>query len=137
MREIVKVRQVAGSVVVSLPTSILEESGIKTGDRVLVEAAPPRRIIITKEGKTMASTERIELEIDILEKKLRAFDSHQDYILEMYNNNYYSDNDAFAVEMKELNRDRDQLTVEVAEKKLALYDLLGGPPCEDAAPQEA
>jgi bifunctional DNA-binding transcriptional regulator/antitoxin component of YhaV-PrlF toxin-antitoxin module len=136
MREIVKVRQVAGSVVVSLPTSILEGSGIKTGDRVLVEAAPPRRIIITKEGKTMTSTERLELEIDVREKKLRAVDSKQAYILEIYNNNDYLDAGAFGVEMRGLNHDRDQLTVEIAEKKLALYDLQGGP-CEDVTPQEA
>jgi antitoxin component of MazEF toxin-antitoxin module len=42
MREIVKVRSVAGSLVVSLPQSVLETVGLKEGDRVVVEAAPPR-----------------------------------------------------------------------------------------------
>ena len=135
MREIVKVRTVAGSVVVSLPASILEPVGIKPGDRVLVEAAPPRRLIITKEGKTMTSTERLELEISLLEKKKQAIDSNRKYKLEQYNENFFTEEgmsaDVFPLVMRELNRDEDQLDVEIAEKKLALYDLQGA--VEDAA----
>lgn len=129
MREIVKVRTVAGSVVVSLPASILEPVGIKPGDRVLVEAAPPRRLIITKEGKTMTSTERLELEINLLERKRQAVESNQAYKLEQYNSSFFTEegmsDDVFPLVMKELNRDRDQLDVEIAEKRLALYDLQG------------
>lgn len=130
MREIVKVRTVAGSVVVSLPASVLEPVGIKPGDRVLVEAAPPRRLIITKEGKTMTSTERLEREIDLLEKRRQAIDSDQAYKLEQYNQDCYTEEgmstDYFPIIMKKLNRDRAKLDVEIAEKKLELYDLQGG-----------
>jgi antitoxin component of MazEF toxin-antitoxin module len=58
MREILKLRVVAESVVVSLPQSVLEPAGLAAGDRVIVEAASPNRLIITKEGKTMTSSER-------------------------------------------------------------------------------
>jgi antitoxin component of MazEF toxin-antitoxin module len=138
MRENVKVRLVAGSVVVSLPASVLEPVGIKPGDRVLVEAAPPRRLIITKEGKTMTSTERLELEIDLLEKKMQAIDSDQAYKLEQYNSSFFTEEgmstDAFPLVMGELNRDRDHLAVELAERRLALYDLQGGEVEGAAAP---
>ena len=75
MREFVKIRTVAGSLVVSLPQSILEPVGLKEGDRVIVEAAPPRRLIITKEGTTMTSVQHLEMEIDLLEKKKIAMAS--------------------------------------------------------------
>jgi antitoxin component of MazEF toxin-antitoxin module len=71
MREIVKVRTVAGSVVVSLPQSVLDPVGIKSGDRVVVEAAPPRRLIISKEGETMTSSQRMELEATLVRQSLR------------------------------------------------------------------
>jgi antitoxin component of MazEF toxin-antitoxin module len=126
MREIVKVRTVAGSVVVSLPASILEPVGIKPGDRVLVEAAPPRRLILTKEGKTMTSTERLELEIDLLEKRKQAIEYDQAYQLEEYKEFHeVTEGPSLAHIMSELNRDRARLEVEIAEKKLALYDLQG------------
>jgi len=116
-------------VVVSLPASVLDPVGIKPGDRVLVEAAPPRRLIITKEGKTMTSTERLGLEIDLLEKRRQAIKSDQAYKLEQYNDDYFTEEgmsvDTFPLIMRELNRDLDRLTVEIAEKKLALYDLQG------------
>ncbi len=79
MREIVKVREVAGSVVITLPQSVLSPIALAPGDRVLVEAAPPRRLVITKEGQTMHSTVRLELEIDLLQKKRAALESDLEY----------------------------------------------------------
>ena len=79
MRDILKVREVAGSVVVTLPQPMLASIGLQPGDRVLVEAAPPRRIVITKEGATMQSTARLELEIDVLERRRTALESDLAY----------------------------------------------------------
>ncbi len=130
MREIVKVRTVAGSLVVSLPQSVLEPVGIQAGDRVIVEAAPPRRLIITKEGSTMTSTQRLELEIDLLQKKKQAIESDLRYKEHQWNKSMpgedgMDDQDvAFAI-MHELTRDRDRLAVNIAEKQLELYDLQG------------
>jgi len=130
MREIVKVRTVAGSVVVSLPQSILAPVGIKAGDRVVVEASPPRRLIISKEGKTMTTTQRLELEIDLLEKRKKALSSNLQYKERQYNSSMpcdegMSDDSVAILIMSELVRDRDKLDVEIAEKKLELYDIQG------------
>lgn len=132
MREIVKVRTVAGSVVVSLPASVREPASIEPGDRVVVEAAPPRRLIITKEGKTMTSSERLERDIDLLEKKKQAVESDIRYKERQYNDSMpteqgMEDPGVAHLVLSGLQRDRDQLDVEIAEKKLALYDLQAGP----------
>ena len=130
MREIVKVRKVAGSVVVSLPASVLEPVGIKAGDRVVVEAAPPQRLILTKEGRTMTSTERLEMEIDLLEKRKQAIESDLAYKGYQHNSSMpcekgMDDSSVAGLILYELSRDSDQLAVDIAEKKLALYDLQG------------
>ena len=130
MREIVKIRKVAGSIVTSLPASVLDPVGLKPGDRVIVEAAPPRRLILTKEGQTMTSTQRVELEIELLEKKRQALDSDLRYKARQHNDSMpteegMDDGDVAMLVLAGLERDRDRLDVEVAEKKLELYDLAG------------
>ena len=131
MRETVKVRSVAGSLVVSLPQSVLEPVGFKEGDRVVVEAAPPRRLVITKEGKTMTSTQHLDMEIDLLERKKRAIESDLRYKAQQYNGNQpcedgMSDNDVAYLWLMQLERDRDKLDVEIAEKRLELYNIQAG-----------
>src|SRR5271165_6103949 len=118
MREIVKVRTVAGSLVVSLPQSVLEPVGIKEGDRVVVEAEPPRRLLITKEGNVMTSTQHLEMEIDLLEKRKTALESDLSYKERQYNSSMpcdegMSDNDVAILVMMSLVRDRDRLSVEI------------------------
>ena len=132
MRETVKIRSVAGSLVVSLPQTVLGPVGMKAGDRVIVEAVPPRRLLITKEGKVMTSTERFELEIDLLEKKRQALISDLRYKHEQYDKSSpcedgMQDNDVAVLWMSKIQRDRDQLDVEIAEKRIELYDLQAGP----------
>jgi antitoxin component of MazEF toxin-antitoxin module len=131
MREQVKVRAVAGSVVISLPQSVLEPIGLKPGDRVIVEAAPPRRLIVTKEGATMTSTQRMEMEIALLEKQVLANTLDFDYKKEQYNRSMPSDpgmedNDFGWMILMELQRDRAQLEVTIAKKRLELYDIQAG-----------
>ena len=130
MRELIKVREVAGSVVVALPQSILEPIGLKAGDRVLLEAAPPKRIVLTKEGATIQSTARLELEIELLEKKKQALNSDLKYKGLQYDKNMpcdegMSDPDVAGLTFYQIQRDRDLLDVEIAEKRLTLYDLQG------------
>src|SRR5688572_4094429 len=120
MREIVKIRTVAGSLVVSLPQSVLDPVGLGEGDRVIVEAAPPRRLVITKEGKTITSTQHLGLEIDLLEKKKTAIESDLRYKARQYNGNMpreagLEDEDTAFLILMSLERDRDLLDVEIAE----------------------
>jgi antitoxin component of MazEF toxin-antitoxin module len=141
MRETVKVRSVAGSLVVSLPQSVLEPVGLKEGDRVIVEAAPPRRLVITKEGKTMTSTQHLEMEIDLLEKKKKATESDLRYKARQYNGNMpceegMSDNDVAFLILMSIERDRDLLDVEIAEKRLELYTIQAGEVSEPATVPE-
>src|SRR5208282_6023881 len=65
-RDIVKLRKVAGSMVISIPQTILAEMEIFEGDRVLIEASPPNRLVITKEMQNMPNTQRAELELGVL-----------------------------------------------------------------------
>lgn len=79
----------------------------------------------------MTSTARIELEIDLLEKKKSAIDSDLKYKQEQYDKGMpcdegMSDNDVAVLVFHELIRDRDRLDVEIAEKRIALYDLQAG-----------
>ena len=139
MREIVKVRMVAGSLVVSLPQSVLEPVGLREGDRVVVEAAPPRRLLITKEGNTMTSTQHLEMQIDLLEKKKKAVESDLTYKERQYNSNMpcddgMSDNDVAILMMSSLVRDRDRIDVEIAEKRIELYEVQGGELQEPQSP---
>jgi len=55
------------TLVVTLTQGVLEEVALAEGDRVLIEALPPRRILISKEVPNVPSTRRIELELQILE----------------------------------------------------------------------
>ncbi len=131
MRETVKVRMVAGSLVVSLPQSVLDPVGIREGDRVIVEAAPPRRLVITKEGKTMTSTQHLEMEVDLLEKKRTVIESDLTYKQFQHNSNMpceedMKDSDVALLTMSYLAREQARLDLEIAEKRMQLYEAQGG-----------
>ncbi len=79
----------------------------------------------------MSSTQRLELELDLLEKKKAAMNSDLKYKERQHNSSMpvdegMSDPSVAVLVMSSLVRDRDRLTAEIAEKKLELYDLLGG-----------
>ncbi len=78
----------------------------------------------------MTSTQRVELEIELLEKKRQALDSDLRYKARQHNDSMpteegMDDGDVAMLVLAGLERDRDRLDVEVAEKKLELYDLAG------------
>jgi antitoxin component of MazEF toxin-antitoxin module len=130
MREYVKIREAGGSAVVTLSPSILDAIGLRHGDRVLVEASPPRRILLTKEGDVMPSTARLELEIDLLLKRKRSIESDLAFKEKQYDKSRpcdagMGDPEVAILVMSELARDKDRLDVQIAEKKLELSDLLG------------
>lgn len=128
-REIQRVRKVGQTLVVTIPQSFLNEIKLTKGDKVLIESMPPRKMLVTQETEQMPNTKRAELEIDALEKRKAALDSEANCACEQWNHSDYQDipdNEAdFAVYMALLNRDRSRLDAEIAEKKLALFDLQG------------
>ncbi len=128
-REIQRVRKVGQTLVVTIPQSFLNEIKLTEGDKVLIESMPPRKMLVTQETEQMPNTKRAELEIDALEKRKAALDSEANCACEQWSHSDYQDipdNEAdFAVYMALLNRDRSRLDAEIAEKKLALFDLQG------------
>ena len=81
----------------------------------------------------MMSSERLELEIDLLEKKKRALESDLRYKEYQHKSGMacdegMSDDSVTILVLGELGRDRDRLDVEIAEKRMQLYDLQAGPP---------
>ena len=129
-RDIVKVRKVGGTLVVTLTQAVLEQVAFSEGDRVLVEAVPPRRIIISKEGSKMPNTRRIELEIEALEAKQKAIESDVQYKTYQHNNSMPSDEgmgDASVAQLIlfGLCHERDTVAANIAQKRLELFELQG------------
>src|SRR5260370_28962810 len=128
-RESQKVRRVGQTLVVTRPQSLLEGVPLGEGDKVLIESLPPRKMMITKEGEQMPNTRRAELELEALEKRKAAMDCEADCACVQWNNSDYDDipdNELdFRVYMSVLNRNRAKLEAEIAEKRLALFDLQG------------
>ena len=130
MREILKVRKVGGTLVVTLSQAILEETQLVEGQRVLVEALPPKRILISKEEKKMPTTRLVELELESLEAEKRAVDSDLEYKNLQYDQNMpcengMMDSDVALLVLGELRRRRDAIGAQIAQKKLELFDLQG------------
>ena len=123
-RDVLKVRKVGGTLVVTLTQGVLEEVPLAEGDRVLVEALPPRRILISKEVPNMPSTRRIELELQVLEAKCESFGSQMTYAVAEHNLNG-GDSDDLDSLLKYLTSERDKVAVSIAEKNLELFELQG------------
>ncbi len=84
----------------------------------------------------MLSAARLELELDVLAKRRQALESDLAYKRRQYEKDTpcdegMADPDVALLLMSELARDRDQLDSEIAQKKLDLYDLQGGPINDD------
>ena len=88
----------------------------------------------------MTTSERLELEIELLEKKTAALKSDITYKNYQYENNTPCepgmDGDVGPLLlMSGLERDRARLDVEIAEKRMQLYDILGATRPGNQAPQ--
>jgi len=126
----VKLRKVAGSMVISIPQSILSEIEIAEGDRVLIEALSASRLVITKEMQTMPNAQRAELELAVLEAKKTALQLDSESKVWQHNNSMeldlrLMDGDVFALTMMERNRELADLDVEIAQKRLEIFELQG------------
>jgi antitoxin component of MazEF toxin-antitoxin module len=129
-RDIVRVRKVGDSLVVTLTQAVLSAVEISEGDRLMLEPSPPHRIILSKERKASTSTKRLDLEIDILQKKHAALESEMEYAMAQYKHDmpvdhYVSDSSGMEVTMRQLQYKRDQVDADLAEKRLELFDLQG------------
>jgi len=129
-RDIVKVRKVGDSLVVTLTQPVLSAVEIREGDRLMLEPSPPYRIILSREQKPTTSTKRLELQIEVLEKKHASLESEITYVMAQYNHDmpvdhYVSDSTGMEVTMQQLEYKRDQVDAELAEKRLELFDLQG------------
>jgi antitoxin component of MazEF toxin-antitoxin module len=129
-RDIVKVRKVGETLVVTLTQVVLGAVDLKEGDRVLMETIAPRRIIISKEEQEVSNTRRVELELELLEKKRAAIETEMEYVstqhnLKMPKQEGMEDKRVFELTIKGLALERDKLTVELSKKRLELFDLQG------------
>lgn len=124
-RDILKVRKVGGTLVVTLTQGILDQIPLNEGDRVLIEALPPKRILISKEESVVANTQRTELELAVLEAKRQAIESEISAEVAEYNIHGTMDSSDLEVFVKEKTAERDKVAVEIAQKRLELFDLQG------------
>jgi len=116
--------------VISIPQSILSEIEIAEGDRVLIEALSASRLVITKEMQTMPNAQRAELELAVLEAKKTALQLDSESKVWQHNNSMeldlrLMDGDVFALTMMERNRELADLDVEIAQKRLEIFELQG------------
>jgi len=129
-REILKVRKVGGTLVVTLTQSVLEQIKLEEGDRVLIEALPPKRVVISKEETVVPNTRRIELEIEALEAKRTAIQSDLDYKHYQHKSGMPCDpgmdDDSIAgLALHDLRHQRDHVAAVIAQKRLELFELQG------------
>ena len=87
----------------------------------------------------MQSAARVELELDVLAKRRQALESDLAYKQRQYEKDTpcdegMADPDLALLLMSGLARDRDRLDFEIAQKKLDLYDVQGGPINDDDVP---
>jgi hypothetical protein len=130
MRDIVKVRKVGETLVVTLTQTVLSEVDLAEGDRVVIEPVPPKRIIITKVGQAVINTQRASLEMDILEQKKHALESEMKFVVAQNNLNLpvepaMGETDLVELRLKQLQWDRDKIDVQLAEKRLEMFELQG------------
>jgi hypothetical protein len=78
----------------------------------------------------MPNARKAELELVVLEAKMAALNSRSESLCFQHNNSMeldlrLSDADVFELEMLELNRERAELDVEIAKKRLEMFELQG------------
>ena len=84
----------------------------------------------------MPSARRAELELEVLETRKNLLDSEIAYVIAQNNNSMpcepgMDDPSIVELRLRELQRSRDQKSVEIAEKRLQIFELEGGANPED------
>ena len=118
-------RKVGGTLVVTLTQGVLEQVPLAEGDRIFIEALPPKRILISKEEKTVPNTRRVELELQVLNAKTESFSSQTSHAVAEYKNHGGIESDDLEVMVKYWEAERDKVAVAIAEKNLELFELQG------------
>ena len=126
MRDLVRLRKVGETLVVTMTQVILENLELAEGDRLLLEAVPPRRVIVTKEAESIANSRRVELELQMLEAKHTALEKEFSYVLADNNLSSAYGADVLETEHSRAEKDMANICVQIAEKQLELFDLQGG-----------
>lgn len=131
VRDIVKVRKVGQTLVVTLTQDILGEIPIKEGDRLLLEAAGPRRIILTRDSEIISSSHRLELELKLLIAQKDELETENEMMVIGYNSKMDKNLAIFNPEeityfAAQQNAKIAKLKVEIAKKKIELFDIQGG-----------
>lgn len=78
----------------------------------------------------MPTTRRLELELELLTNKKAALESEASFLVSQHNLSMpvepgAEDESVVELTIKQLTRDRDRVDIEIAEKKLALFDAQG------------
>jgi hypothetical protein len=108
----------------------MEETKLEEGDRVLIQALPPKRIVISKEETVVPNTRRIELEIEALEAKRTAIQSDLDYKHYQHKSGMpcepgMDDDSVAGLVFHDLRHQRDEVAAAIVQKRLELLDLQG------------
>ena len=128
VRDMAKLRNVGGTLVVTLTQAILNSVDMGDGDRLLLEAIPPHRVMITKEVETMPSSRRVELELEVLKRRRYALDKQAEFVVDQNNLNMpcepgMDEPSIVQLTLSQFNRDRANLDVEIAQKELEQFDF--------------
>ena len=129
--EKVKARRVGDSLVVTLTKPTLEETGIAEGDILLLEIVSNKRILIAKEATTMSIPKKLGLEVVLLNARKSAIEAEMDLAVHEHNNSTPTahpgivDNDIMEGCTREWNWELRKLEVEIAQKRLELFELGG------------
>ena len=130
VRDMAKLRNVGGTLVVTLTQAILNTLEMQDGDRLLLEAIPPHRVMITKEVETMPSSRKAELELQVLERKQAGARQQIHFIQEQMRLHMpldlaYDNPDIVSLTITQKETEIIALEVEIAQKQLELFDLQG------------
>lgn len=129
MSSSVKVRKVGDSLVVTLTKPVADEASIGEGDSLRLETIRKGRVLIRKEGEPVAVQEKVELELEILEKRRAALAAELELAVHEHNNSMptahpgIEDNLIMQGVVRETNWRIAQLDVGIAEKRLELLQV--------------
>ena len=128
----VKARRVGDSIVMTLPISVLEATGISDGDSLLLQAGESGFLSVRKESDKVAKLEEAAMELEVLQRKLGVLEAETELAISEHNNSMptihpgIDDSTIMEGYMKEMVFKRRKVQLEVAEKELEIYRMGGG-----------
>ena len=128
----VKARKVGDSIVMTLPRSVLEATGLSAGDSLLLQAGESRFLSVRKENDKVAKLEETTMELDVLQRKLGVLEAETELATVEHNNSMptlhpgIEDPTMMEAYMKDMYFKRSKVQLEIAEKKLEIYRMGGG-----------